>query len=668
MGMLVARATAWAARVTVDVLDFRAKELRDEDGVNIHLRIFYHDLTETQKWAASDTDFREFINASFFKDQQSRFLCKAIAASPLGRTTLQHTLLLIQVCVAKTTEDDGKLASRLLFLERRPWGEAINRYATKYGLAIKFVSPTKSIRSVILPKLSRNLRSILRSLRYGRYKDIVSIFSTWMTLSGEHTEEVHSTEKSPGGAEEQDRRPKVATEHYGQLNLGDPALHSDLFFWQESRLWGDDVILTFGSPSAMLDATKLETMKQHGIGAIVHHPGATSIPGYYQSWSHKRAVRKSINSKETMAKGLASQWLRKQIRDYDELHNHWAGIFAGNNVKVFLSWFKNDTSHIAVADAIRSQGGIAAIYQRSTEFHPSALTTTDADVIFTFSRMGTDAFRLSESSARYYVTTGYLGDHRFELLRGRSESLRERLMGNGAEKILALFDESYREDSRWEWGFEQVRNDYGHLLQKVIDHSWFGMVIKPKNPAGIRRWLGPVADLLSRAEATGRCYIFEGTDGIQGAYPPAAAALSADVAVHNHMWPGTAGMEAALANVPTLLLDSSSWPESPFYRLGGGKVVFTSMPDLWEACAEQWSSTGPIAGFGDWSPMLDELDPFRDGRAAERMGGYVSTLLEGFRDGLDRDTVMENAAERYATQWGSDKIIEAKAGSLVSQI
>jgi hypothetical protein len=177
-----------------------------------------------------------------------------------------------------------------------------------------------------------------------------------------------------------------------------------------------------------------------------------------------------------------------------------------------------------------------------------------------------------------------------------------------------------------------------------------------------------VADLLSRAEATGRCYIFEGTDGIQGAYPPAAAALSADVAVHNHMWPGTAGMEAALANVPTLLLDSSSWPESPFYRLGGGKVVFTSMPDLWEACAEQWSSTGPIAGFGDWSPMLDELDPFRDGRAAERMGGYVSTLLEGFRDGLDRDTVMENAAERYATQWGSDKIIEAKAGSLVSQI
>ena len=55
--------------------------------------------------------------------------------------------------------------------------------------------------------------------------------------------------------------------------------------------------------------------------------------------------------------------------------------------------------------------------------------------------------------------------------------------------------------------------------------------------------------------------------------------------------------------------------------------------------------------------MLDELDPFRDGRAAERMGTYLQWLLEGFAAGLHRDTVMADAAERYAAQWGRDMIV-----------
>ena len=54
--------------------------------------------------------------------------------------------------------------------------------------------------------------------------------------------------------------------------------------------------------------------------------------------------------------------------------------------------------------------------------------------------------------------------------------------------------------------------------------------------------------------------------------------------------------------------------------------------------------------------MLDEMDPFRDGRAAERMGTYIQWLLEGFHRGDDRERVMAQAAERYAARWGRDKI------------
>jgi hypothetical protein len=59
--------------------------------------------------------------------------------------------------------------------------------------------------------------------------------------------------------------------------------------------------------------------------------------------------------------------------------------------------------------------------------------------------------------------------------------------------------------------------------------------------------------------------------------------------------------------------------------------------------------------------MLEELDPFRDGRAAERMGTYLQWLVQGFQAGLDRETVMADAAERYTQRWGQDKITDMGA-------
>ena len=56
--------------------------------------------------------------------------------------------------------------------------------------------------------------------------------------------------------------------------------------------------------------------------------------------------------------------------------------------------------------------------------------------------------------------------------------------------------------------------------------------------------------------------------------------------------------------------------------------------------------------------MLDEIDPFRDGRAAERIGTYLKWLLDDFKVGLPREIAMGNAAERYCKIWGKDKIGE----------
>ena len=65
----------------------------------------------------------------------------------------------------------------------------------------------------------------------------------------------------------------------------------------------------------------------------------------------------------------------------------------------------------------------------------------------------------------------------------------------------------------------------------------------------------------------------------------------------------------------------------------------------------------PIPSLGDWSLIVDDLDPFRDGRAAYRINTYLHWIHDGFKKGLDRDGILDNAAQRYALEWGNDKVI-----------
>jgi hypothetical protein len=121
-------------------------------------------------------------------------------------------------------------------------------------------------------------------------------------------------------------------------------------------------------------------------------------------------------------------------------------------------------------------------------------------------------------------------------------------------------------------------------------------------------------------------------------------------------------LEAALAGVPTLLLDREGWQFESLDRLRTGRVVFKTWAGLWEACTQHWTGPGGLTGFGDWSSILDELDPFRDGCAGKRMGTYIKWMLDGLRNGFDRETVMAEAAERYCASWGHDKVILTNQG------
>ena len=664
LAMIVAKASARLLGACIERLRFSTVDVRDDDGLSVRLLLAYRDLAEVQRTAVGHDAFQELVRRDLLAGRQGAFLSKNIAAIDLYRPgTVWRALNLVQVASWKTRQIRKEGGTALLLLERIPWLAALEEYASRWGVGMIPVQPASNFKDTIRRTIPPEAMRILRQFKYGVLKGQRPLAPRRPVIgSTEQSEGARPAVRTPSIGINGNRKPRVAVEYYGQLNLNRPELHSDLFFWQQSHLEGDDVVVSFSAPSDPLDSDKLKQMRQHGIHPVVLHPGAATVPGalrFTDSQGRGAYVTREI---PTGTRTPEAAWLSRQLSRYQGMTQYWTNLFDAFQIRVFVTWYKYDATHCAIADALQSLGGVTAIYQRAYESHPCAETAIDTDVYFGFSPSGADVERLSGSRIKYHVATGYLGDHRFRLLRPRARKVRETLHQRGAQRILAFFDENTVDDGRWYAGHHFTQENYAFLLEKVLSEPWLGLLIKPKNPRTLRRRLGPVAHLLEQAEATGRCYIFE-EHGIQGSHVPAAAALASDVAIHGHLYAGSAGIDAALAGIPTLMLDREGWHVSPFYRLGVGKVVFRDWESLWEACSQHWTTHDGLPGLGDWSPMLGELDPFRDGRAAERMGTYILWLLEGFKAGLDRDTVMADASARYIAQWGSDKVTEVGAGS-----
>ena len=75
------------------------------------------------------------------------------------------------------------------------------------------------------------------------------------------------------------------------------------------------------------------------------------------------------------------------------------------------------------------------------------------------------------------------------------------------------------------------------------------------------------------------------------------------------------------------------------------------------AITDYFENTDSNPSLGDATPILDQLDPFRDGKASQRIGEFVSWYLEELNDGLNADNAVRSATDRYANKWGGDKVI-----------
>ncbi len=448
---------------------------------------------------------------------------------------------------------------------------------------------------------------------------------------------------------------RIAAEMYGNGIRPLGAHNTDFFWYRKGRLSEGAVMACFRHAQDQPLPERARLLKELGIECFgrsrllrkMYAPLPTA-PGSRPAPSGRAlgAVEKQF------LKGL-----RPAVADFYREYDRWHRFFRATRTRIHLSTTDHFPESEALHAAMEDAGGVSVSIQRSIEHDPRIFRRTAVDVHFAFSQQSALTERLSGSSVRQFIVSGYLFDGAFPAAREEGRRFRERLQAGGARQILCFLDENEGVIPRRLGGGRRFRNDYRFLCDRLEEDSELGLILKPKRPGNLRERLGPVWERVERAVRSGRCLLLEG-GGVDDRFLPSVAAAAADLSI-NLLNGGTAGLESVLVGTRCLLLGRGGEEAGIFRELPEGSVLFQSWDSLWEAVrALRADPAHPT--IGKWDPILDRLVLLRDGKASERIGQYIEWLHEAFQAGMDREQALTAARERYGKAWGSELTSEIR--------
>lgn len=609
-------------------------------------RITQEELLEIcNKICDSELNRHELVRRMGLKYGHSRiilYLKKSIARDI--ETALRH--IRVVEWYGNNWKHDPSVKS-LFFIEGTPWQPCLAAYAKQSGIQLRqyrrIGGSRRQFATGILEKIAGRL-NLRRSRRPVPEKREI--------------QKIQSQSETPA---------RIAVSFIGKSLTLDPTKNSELFMLPYVKAQPGKVLLYFWREDNPLTEEKRQWLERTGIQYAVINAGASvceDVPVWrFQPDSeagalYKEFLRALLSPSIILSRPELNIWLIKIFISFIGQYSYWRAFYRTFHVKTHLTHTDWNQGSIAAEMALSDLGGTSISYQVSAGMLFSTIAMAGAvDVHFVFAPNAAHIKLQSGSCISQYVAVGYNYDNSFQPVREKAINLRKHLQDNGVRFIICFFDENSVSDKRSLWVHEKMAEDYIFLLKKLFEDSTLGMIFKPKKPGTLRNRLGTAAQLLDSALKTGRCFIFEGREGelVTDALPNEGS-QAADVAI-GILHGLTAAAESMLAGTPTLLIDRFYIRHHPYYKWGRDRVVFDDWDRLFSVLTEYRRDRNSVPGFGDWTPVLDQIDPFRDGRAAERMGKYIRWLADGLNMGLPKEEILNNARQRYAAKWGSCMVI-----------
>lgn len=543
---------------------------------------------------------------------------------------------------AQCVKPDGAVT---IYLRSGPGQAAISEYARTHGVSVQFYGGKE---------FSRYLSRFVQT----KTASVLSVSGKPMK-SGKMARQAQSDNREI--AQSRDHRiGGLAANYTGKIMTLDCEKRSDWFWLAESPNLRSRSTIYFQRTDLPIDQETSGLLESHGIRVVALNEKArkSHAVSLWRSGGYTRAIRRRLFRKLGMAwltglirwQRISSFYLMHTVR-FISTYAYWLEFFRAHAIKVNVNNWDFAYATVPMHQAIEHAGGISVSYQWSNIEFPSVINSSGADVLLSFGPVYQSVWANNGSCIDSLVFSGYITDHAFDRVRGKSLALRRQLQARGAEFILCFFDENSSDDRYSIIPNSVTARAYQWCLSKLLQDETFGLILKPGYPLTLKMRIGPLDGLWERAMSTGRCVMLERGSHVTEQYP-AEAAQAADLCV-GLLISGTAALEAYLSGTPTVFLDLERCYWNPVYNGGHRTLVFDDLDDLDKAITEFRINPSSHERIGNLARWAERRDPFHDGRAAARIAQYVTWLLECLDQGGTREDALAYAYRRHVAQWGA---------------
>ena len=436
---------------------------------------------------------------------------------------------------------------------------------------------------------------------------------------------------------------------------------NDIPFFHHSAIPPENMLILLRHGHHLPTEAEMEWLEQSGVQCISSPEESTSVPGV-PNWTPSEQYKKELAGFYRLYIKTAFRALFRHTKDalwlLDRLWGiglkraYWKDFFITNNVRVVVNSAPAEENFLLNL-ALSETGGIGTAVERSILFDyctiihnpPNHLSFITGPYSLTqvpepsFSLFTLQSGGLNVNSRHTENGTGAeTGIQGIRRLRDRSQI------------VITIFDEV---PSDWFFG-DSIAEMYRALADLARDDHRFSLLIKTKKPQILERLDDVYGEILELSKQ-GRCLIAD--------YRITAsdAAVNADLVV---CAPSTAAFESVLTRTRTIVYNPMRSGSRLFYTGNGlNRRVFEDSETMIAAIKQL--PDNPASTIGDCRDLLHQIDPFRDGRGAERIGQYLDLCIRGFQQGLDREKALENANKQYTAQWGDDKLVTETAYEII---
>ncbi|MBF0216006.1 MAG: hypothetical protein HQL30_03315 [Candidatus Omnitrophica bacterium] len=445
----------------------------------------------------------------------------------------------------------------------------------------------------------------------------------------------------------------------------EPDRRCDFPWLQRCNVPEGKVLVYFRRKNVPVTGEMLALLRSRGIRylKLLHDEAVDKkIPSYRASGIFLGKIMNCAGSifpfmvKSILRQGGHPGVLTAPIIDFISAYSLAHDYFRTNKIIINIDRMDVVYSRVAERLALVECGGINISYQLSNAIFPALIYGTNADVMFLFGPANKKAFVGSGMLSENILYCGYLTDYSFQHVDENAGILRRRMMGKGAKFIVSYFDE-HASDSMFSMTSSLVGTKvYQELFEYVFKTPEVGLICSPKNASGLVERLPGLRGPLEKIKECGRIYFDPGRGYKPNVYPVEYGKAS-DIVI-TLLAGGTVGLENLLAGNRTIFLDLEGCYEYPEYLWGKDVIVFDNIDVMLDKVEGLRNGRKDCLDIGDikYYKDIDSRDPFRDGRAAERMGSYIGHLYEKMSSGNTRDTAISYANEKYVEKWGRDSI------------